>query len=81
MKKYEHQLSLRLPKQISDGLTQICQTYQINESDYVRRSLAEKLRNDLRLSTEEQNRLQYVTKVFVCGHVISDHVTIIYAMV
>ena len=60
MKKYEHQLTLRLPKQLSDGLSEVCRTYQINESEYVRRSVAEKLVTDLQMSKEEQNKLSYV---------------------
>ena len=60
MKKYEHQLSLRLPKQLSDGLTKVCENYNVNESEYIRKSVAKNLVNDLQMTSEEINRLNYV---------------------
>ena len=41
MKKYEHQTCLRLPDILKDEMTTICDTYQINEPDLMRRAISE----------------------------------------
>jgi len=41
MKKYEHQTCLRLPEILKEEMTTICDNYQINESDLMRRAISE----------------------------------------
>jgi predicted DNA-binding protein len=41
MKKYEHQTCIRLPEILKNEMTNICDTYQINESDLMRRAISE----------------------------------------
>ena len=41
MKKYDYQTCLRLPVILKDEMTTICDNYQINESDLMRRAISE----------------------------------------
>ena len=41
MKKYDYQTCLRLPTFLKEDMTNICDTYQINESDLMRRAISE----------------------------------------
>jgi hypothetical protein len=41
MKKYEHQTCIRLPEILKGEMSNICDTYQINESDLMRRAISE----------------------------------------
>ena len=41
MKKYDYQTCLRLPNVLKDEMTNICDNYQINESDLMRRAISE----------------------------------------
>ena len=41
MKKYPNQTCLRLPEVLKDEMSNICDTYQINESDLMRRAISE----------------------------------------
>ena len=41
MKKYDYQTCLRLPNVLKDEMTTICDHYQINESDLMRRAISE----------------------------------------
>ena len=41
MKKYDYQTCLRLPIVLKDEMTTICDNYQINESDLMRRAISE----------------------------------------
>ena len=45
MKKYDYQTCLRLPNVLKDEMTNICDTYQINESDLMRRAIVEFVTN------------------------------------
>ena len=40
MKKYDYQTCLRLPIVLKDEMTTICDNYQINESDLMRRAIS-----------------------------------------
>ncbi len=41
MKKHPNQTCLRLPDVLKEEMTNICDTYQINESDLMRRAISE----------------------------------------
>jgi len=41
MKKYDYQTCLRLPIVLKDEMTTICDNYQINESDLMRRAISQ----------------------------------------
>jgi hypothetical protein len=41
MKKHPYQTCLRMPEVLRDSMTIICEKYQINESDFMRRAIAE----------------------------------------
>ena len=41
MKKYDYQTCLRLPVILKEEMTNICDTYRINESDLMRRAISE----------------------------------------
>ena len=41
MKKHPYQTCLRMPEVLKDSMTIICEKYQINESDFMRRAIAE----------------------------------------
>ena len=40
MKKHPYQTCLRMPVVLRDTMTIICEKYQINESDFMRRAIA-----------------------------------------
>ena len=41
MKKHPYQTCLRMPEVLRDSMTTICEKYQINESDLMRRAISE----------------------------------------
>ena len=41
MRKYDYQTCLRLPIVLKDEMTTICDNYQINESDLMRRAISQ----------------------------------------
>ena len=41
MKKHPYQTCLRMPLTLKEDMTNICDTYQINESDLMRRAISE----------------------------------------
>ena len=41
MKKHPHQTCLRLPEVLKEEMTTICNKYQINHSDLMRRAISE----------------------------------------
>jgi hypothetical protein len=47
MKKYEYQSSIRFSEPVRESLEEICDTYRINESDYIRISVQRCLMNDM----------------------------------
>ena len=44
MKKYEYQLRTRLPKVVADYMKDVCENMNVNESDFVRKSLVAELK-------------------------------------
>ena len=47
MQKYPYQTCIRLPENLRDSMQTICDQYQINESDYIRKSISESVKSDL----------------------------------
>ena len=45
MKKYDYQTCLRLPTFLKDEMTTICDNYQINESDLMRKAIVQFVQN------------------------------------
>ena len=59
MKKYEHQTCLRLPDILKDEMSNICNTYQINECDLMRRAISEFVQTHTD-NPENNGRLMFV---------------------
>jgi hypothetical protein len=58
MKKYGYTLTTRLPEVLADSMKGVCKELSINESDLVRKSIAQEI---LRLETSSNiNRFEYV---------------------
>jgi len=47
MKKYNYQTCLRMSSNLRDSMQTICDTYQINESDFMRRAIAESVQSHI----------------------------------
>ena len=59
MKKYDYQTCLRLPNVLKDEMTTICDNYQINESDLMRRAISEFVQTHTE-NTENNGKLMFV---------------------
>ena len=59
MKKYDYQTCLRLPVILKEEMTTICDTYQINESDLMRRAISEFIQT-FNANTENNGKLMFV---------------------
>ena len=60
MKKYDYQTCIRMSSNLKDSMTEICDTYQINESDYIRRSLAKMIQIDLKNTQNADAKFLFV---------------------
>ena len=47
MKKYNYQTCIRMSENLRDSMQTICDTYQINESDFMRRAIAESVQSHI----------------------------------
>ena len=45
MKKYTYQTCLRLSETLKEDMTAICDSYKINESDFMRRAIAQSVQS------------------------------------
>ena len=59
MKKYEHQTCLRLPEILKEEMTTICDNYQINESDLMRRAISEFVQT-INANPQDHGKLMFV---------------------
>ena len=59
MKKYEHQTCLRLPEILKEEMTTICDNYQINESDLMRRAISQFVQT-INANPQDHGRLMFV---------------------
>ena len=59
MKKHPNQTCLRLPDVLKDEMTNICDKYQINNSDLMRRAISEFVQTHTE-NTENNGKLMFV---------------------
>ncbi len=59
MKKFTYQTCIRLPKILKDEMSTICDTYEINESDLMRRAISEFVQTHTQ-NTENNGKLMFV---------------------
>ena len=59
MKKFEIQTCLRLPVILKEEMTTICDTYQINESDLMRRAISQFVQT-INANPQDHGRLMFV---------------------
>ena len=59
MKKYEHQTCLRLPEILKEEMTTICDNYQINESDLMRRAISQFVQT-INANPQDHGKLMFV---------------------
>ena len=55
MTKHPYQTCLRMPQTLKDDMTEVCDQLSVNESDFMRRAIAEFLRN-LKETPSAENR-------------------------
>ena len=59
MRKYDYQTCLRLPVILKEEMTTICDTYSINESDLMRRAIAEFVQT-INMDPQDNGKLMFV---------------------
>jgi len=59
MKKHPNQTCLRLPDILKDEMTTLCDRYQINESDLMRRAIVEFVTN-LNQNPDQTSRYMFI---------------------
>ena len=59
MKKYDYQTCLRLPNVLKDEMTNICDNYQINESDLMRKAIVQFVQN-INANPQDNGKLMFV---------------------
>jgi hypothetical protein len=60
MQKFTYQTSVRMSENLRESMKDICDTYQINESDYIRRSLVQSVQNDIKNAQSADNKFLFV---------------------
>ena len=59
MTKHPYQTCLRMPLTLKEDMTTICDEYQVNESDLMRKAIAQVITN-IRTNPEETSRYMFV---------------------
>ena len=59
MKNYNYKTCIRMSDNLADSISRICDENQINESDYIRNSLAESVRNDTQNPKSASDRFMF----------------------
>ena len=59
MTKHPYQTCLRMPLNLKEDMTTICNDYQINESDFMRRAIVRFVQN-IKANPEQNNRYMFV---------------------
>ena len=59
MTKHPYQTCLRMPLNLKEDMTTICNDYQINESDFMRREIVRFVQN-IKENPEQNNRYMFV---------------------
>ena len=60
MIKYDYQLSTRLPKVIANTMFSICENMNVNESDFVRKSLISEIEKHENADKNTISRFEYI---------------------
>ena len=60
MKKYEYTLTTRVPRLVADSMSSICSSMNVNESDFVRKSLVKEIQRFENAENNSQIQLEYV---------------------
>ncbi len=60
MKKYTYQTCLRMSEVLKDEMTKICNQKSINESDFMRRAIAESIKKHLDIQPSPENRYMFL---------------------
>ena len=60
MIKHSYQTCLRMPQVLKEDMTTICERYQINESDFMRRAIAESVKKHLDIQPSPENRYMFL---------------------
>jgi len=60
LKKYEYTLNTRVPQLVAESISSICATMNVNESDFVRKSLVKEIQRYEKADNISQIQLEYV---------------------
>ena len=60
MIKHPYQTCLRMPLTLKEDMTAICDSYQINESDFMRRAIAESVQSRQENPNDESRKYMFV---------------------
>ena len=60
MKKYSYTLCTRVPQVVAESMSSICETMQVNESDFVRKSLIKEIKRFETSDNITSNQLEYL---------------------
>ena len=60
MKKYNYQTCIRMSENLRDSMQTICDTYQINESDFMRRAIAESIQSHIEKTQNTDGKYLFV---------------------
>ena len=60
MKKYNYQTCIRMSSNLRDSMQTICDTYQINESDFMRRAIAESVQSHIEKTQNTDGKFLFV---------------------
>ena len=59
MQKYPYQTCIRLPENLRDSMQTICDQYQINESDLMRKAIVQFVEN-IKQNPEQTSRYMFI---------------------
>ena len=60
MKKYNYQTCIRMSSNLRDSMQTICDTHQINESDFMRRAIAESVQSHIEKTQNTDGKFLFV---------------------
>jgi len=60
MTKHPYQTCLRMPLTLKEDMTTICDRYQINGSDFMRRAISESIKKHLNIESSPDNRYMFL---------------------
>ena len=60
MKHYQYQACIKLSENLKDSMEQVCETYNISKSDYMRRSISRSVQSDLKNTNNSENKYVFL---------------------